>query len=90
MLACTTRSVSPTDAGEQLLKAVAPRFEEIKTGVAGPVKMGGGKPAGIVRISIGEHAVTIGLWPALRRVLPNHPDIRVEVVVSTVLIDIAA
>jgi DNA-binding transcriptional LysR family regulator len=89
LLARTTRSVSPTEAGERLLKAVAPRFEEIEAGLAGLAEMRG-KPAGTVRITVDEHAATSVLWPALRRVLPNHPDIRVEVVVSSVLIDIAA
>jgi DNA-binding transcriptional LysR family regulator len=89
LLARTTRSVAPTEAGDRILKAVGPRFEEIETGLAGLAEMRG-KPVGTVRITVDEHAATSVLWPALRRVLPDHPDIKVEVVVSSVLIDIAA
>ncbi len=89
LLSRTTRSVSPTEAGERLLKAVGPRFEEIEAGLAGLAEMRG-KPAGNLRITADEHAAPTVLWPALRRVLPDHPDIKVEVVVSSVLTDIVA
>ena len=89
LLSRTTRSVSPTEGGERLLKAVGPRFEEIEAGLAGLAEMRG-KPAGNLRITADEHAAPTVLWPALRRVLPDHPDIKVEVVVSSVLTDIVA
>lgn len=89
LLARTTRSVSPTEAGERLLRAVGPRFEQIEAGLAGLAEMRG-KPAGNLRITADEHAAPTVLWPALRRVLPDHPDIKVEVVVSSVLTDIVA
>ncbi|QGY01901.1 LysR family transcriptional regulator [Methylobacterium mesophilicum SR1.6/6] len=89
LLARTTRSVSPTEAGERLLRAVGPRFEEIEAGLASLAEMRG-KPAGNLRITADEHAAPTLLWPALRRVLPDHPDIKVEVVVSSVLTDIVA
>lgn len=89
LLARTTRSVSPTEAGERLLKAVGPRFEEIEAGLANLAEIRG-KPAGTVRITVDEHAAPTVLWPAVRRVLPDHPDIKVEVVVSSVLTDIVA
>ncbi len=89
LLARTTRSVSPTEAGERLLNAVGPRFEEIETGLAGLAELRG-KPAGTVRITADEHAANTVLWPALRQVLPEHPDIKVEVVVDNGLTDIVA
>jgi len=89
LLSRTTRSVAPTEAGERLLHTLGPRFEEIEAGLASLAEMRG-KPAGTVRITVDEHAATTVLWPALRRVLPDYPDIRVEVVVSSVLTDIVA
>ncbi len=89
LLSRTTRSVAPTEAGERLLHSLGPRFEEIEAGLASLAEMRG-KPAGTVRITVDEHAATTVLWPALRRVLPDHPDIMVEVVVSSVLTDIVA
>ena len=48
------------------------------------------RPAGTVRISAGEHAAHAVLQPALARLLPDHPDVRVEVIVDYGLIDIVA
>ncbi len=89
LLARTTRSVAPTEAGERLLNAVGPRFDEVEAGLAGLAEMRG-KPAGTVRVTADEHAARTVLWPALRRVLPDHPEIKVEVSVDYGLTDIAA
>src|SRR4051795_308447 len=75
LLARTARSVSPTEAGERLLKAVGPRFEEIEAGLAALADLRG-KPAGTVRITADEHAANTVLWPALRCLLPDYPDIK--------------
>jgi DNA-binding transcriptional LysR family regulator len=89
LLARTTRSVAPTEAGERLLKAVGPRFDEVGEGLASLAEMRG-KPAGTVHITADEHAARSVLWPALRRVLPDYPDIKVETVVDYGLTDIVA
>ncbi|MBB5764775.1 LysR family transcriptional regulator [Methylorubrum rhodesianum] len=89
LLARTTRSVAPTEAGERLLRAVGPRFDEVEAGLAGLAEMRG-KPAGTVRITADEHAARTVLWPALRRLLPDYPDIKVETVVDYGLTDIVA
>lgn len=89
LLARTTRSVSPTEAGERLLKGVAPRFAEIEAGLASLAEMRE-TPAGTVRISADEYAAEAVLWPALRRFLPSYPEIKVEVVVDYGLTDIVA
>jgi DNA-binding transcriptional LysR family regulator len=89
LLARTTRSVAPTDAGERLLRNVAPRLEEIDAELAGLTELRD-KPAGTLRITAGEHAATHLLWPALARLLPDHPGIKVEVDVDHRLIDIVA
>lgn len=85
----TTRSVTPTEAGDRLLQSVGPRFDEIEAEVAalGILRE---KPAGTVRISADEHSMATVLWPALRRMLPDYPDIHVEIVTDYTLTDIVA
>lgn len=89
LLARTTRSVAPTQAGEKLLRAVGPRFEEIDAALA-DLNALREKPAGTIRLTAGEHATDTILWPVLRRLLPDYPDITVEVVMDNGLIDIVA
>jgi DNA-binding transcriptional LysR family regulator len=48
------------------------------------------KPAGNIRITAGEHAAQAILWPALAKLLPNYPDIRVELIIDYGLTDIVA
>ena len=87
LLTRTTRSVSPTEAGERLLRTVAPRFAEIDAELAAVSELRD-KPAGTVRITSTENAAEAVLWPALQRVLPNYPDIKVEIVIDYGLTDI--
>ena len=89
LLTRTTRSVSPTEAGERLLRTVAPHFDEIEAEMAalGDLR---NKPSGNLRISTAEHAANTILWPKLAQFLPHYPDIKVEVTVNYGLIDIVA
>jgi DNA-binding transcriptional LysR family regulator len=48
------------------------------------------KPAGNIRITIGEHVAESILWPALGKLLPKYPDIKVELVIDYGLTDIVA
>ncbi|MDT8757680.1 LysR family transcriptional regulator [Sphingomonas psychrotolerans] len=85
----TTRSVTPTEAGERLMLSIGPRFDEIDAELAGLSALRD-KPAGLVRISADEHSMRMVLWPALRPVLRDYPDIRVEIVTDYTLTDIVA
>jgi DNA-binding transcriptional LysR family regulator len=89
LLARTTRSVAPTEAGERLLGALGPRFDEIEAEFAGLSELRD-KPAGTIRITSGEHAAEAILWPALAKLLPRYPDIKVELNVDYGLTDIVA
>lgn len=89
LLTRTTRSVAPTEAGIRLLETVGPRFEEIEAEIAALGELRG-KPAGTIRITAGEHAAVAGLQPALKRFLPDHPDIKVEIIVDYGLVDIVS
>src|SRR3981189_600300 len=89
LLTRTTRSVSPTEAGERLLQTVGHRFEEIEAELEALSALRD-KPAGTIRISAGEHAVDAILSPALMTFLPRYPDIKVEITIDHALTDIVA
>jgi DNA-binding transcriptional LysR family regulator len=89
LLTRTTRSVAPTQAGERLLHTIGPRFAEIDAELAALSDLRD-KPAGTIRITIGEHAAETILWPALAAFLPRYPDIKVELIVDYGLTDIVA
>jgi DNA-binding transcriptional LysR family regulator len=89
LLTRTTRSVAPTEAGERLLGGVSPRLEEIDAELAALSELRS-KPAGTIRITTGEHAAQSILWPALAKLLPDYPDIKVEIIVDYGLTDIVA
>src|SRR5688572_2533897 len=89
LLTRTTRSVSPTAAGERLLASVGSRFEEIEAELDALSALRD-KPAGTIRITAGEHAAYKVLTPALAKVLPGYPDIKIEVSVDYGFTDIVA
>ncbi|WP_175839374.1 LysR family transcriptional regulator [Burkholderia anthina] len=81
LLTRTTRSVSTTAAGEELLNTAAPRIDEIEAKLASLSDFRD-KPAGLVRITATDHAIDSVVWPKLRKVLRQYPDIRVEMTVD--------
>jgi DNA-binding transcriptional LysR family regulator len=89
LLTRTTRSVSPTDAGERLLNILAPRFEEIDAELAALSELRK-KPAGTIRITATDYAADTVLWPKLATFLPRFPDIKVELIIDHGLTDIVA
>jgi DNA-binding transcriptional LysR family regulator len=89
LLTRTTRSVAPTPAGERLLTTMGPLLDEIEAGMAALSEFRD-KPAGTIRITAGEHAAHTVLWPALERLLPDYPDIKVELDINNGLTDIVA
>ena len=89
LLTRTTRSVAPTEAGERLLRAAGPRLEEIEGELAALSELRD-KPSGTIRITAHDHAIRAVLWPALEKLLPDYPDIKVEIVIDYGLTDIVA
>jgi DNA-binding transcriptional LysR family regulator len=89
LLTRTTRSVAPTEAGERLVRTVGPRLEEIDAELAALTELRE-KPAGTLRITTGEHSAEAILWPALAKLLPRFPDIKVELIIDYGLTDIVA
>jgi DNA-binding transcriptional LysR family regulator len=85
----TTRSVAPTVGGERLLRTLRPAFDQIKTELSALGELRD-KPAGSIRITANGHAADTILWPAIARILPNYPDVKVEIDVDYGLTDIVA
>ena len=85
----TTRSVTPTQAGERLLVSIGPKFEEMDVELAALGELRE-RPAGNLRITATEHAAESILIPALSRIVPRYPDIKVEVVIDYGLANIVA
>jgi len=87
LLTRTTRSVAPTEAGEQLLMRLTPHLLEIEQELTA-LRDRRDRPAGNIRLSAGEHAMSAVLWPVLKPFMAHYPDINIEVTVDNGLTDI--
>ena len=77
LLTRTTRNVAPTEAGERLRQSLAPRIAEIEADIAALMAFRD-KPSGTVKITLSDHALESVVWPKLRPLLVDYPDIKVE------------
>jgi DNA-binding transcriptional LysR family regulator len=89
LLSRTTRSESPTEAGEQLLQAIAPRFAHIEVELAAVVDLGD-KVAGTIRITTTDHPADTILRPRLAPLLREYPGLKVEISIDYGMTDIVA
>lgn len=89
LLTRTTRSVSPTAAGERLAQAIGHRLDEIETELDALTELRD-KPAGTVRITCGDHVIHTTLLPKLTPLLLQYPDVKVEFDVNYGFRDIVA
>jgi len=89
LLTRTTRSVSPTAAGERLLRNVGPRIAEIEAELVALTELRE-KPSGTIRITATEYATDAVLLPKLAKLLSEYPDIKLEIVSDYGLTDIVA
>lgn len=89
LFARTTRSVSPTPAGERLLALIGPSMGQIESGLEQITALRD-KPAGTIRLTADEYAVHSVLQPAIARFLPEYPDIRIELTIDYGLADIVS
>ena len=87
LLTRTTRSVSPTEAGDRLLRNIGPRFEEIEIELEALSELRE-RPAGTIRLTASDHAYKSVLSPKLAKLLPDYPDVTVEVFIDNALTDI--
>ena len=89
LLIRTTRSVSPTQAGERLLGTIGLHFDQIHAEIEGLNSLRD-HPAGTVRITTGNHAAKAILLPAITTFLSDYPDVNVEISVDPGFVDIVA
>src|SRR5688500_412929 len=87
LLTRTTRAVAPTEAGERLLDRIGPHLDQIEIEVDALNELRQ-TPAGTVRIVAPDYAISSILWPKLKKFLPTHPDIKVELLLDNGLTDI--
>nr|WP_300313697.1 LysR family transcriptional regulator [Halomonas sp.] len=87
LLARTTRSVSPTEAGERLIHSLGPCFEEIQSGLSSLNELRD-TPSGTIRITTSGLAADTILMPKLTPFLAEYPDIQVELKIDDGLSDI--
>ncbi len=87
LLTRSTRSVAPTEAGEQLFMRLSPHLLEIEQELTA-LRDTRDRPAGNIRLTAGEHAMSAVLWPVLKPFMAQYPDINVEVTVDDGLTDI--
>src|ERR1700743_2548217 len=89
LLARTTRSVAPTEAGEHLLRNVGPHFAQIEAKLDVLADFGA-KPPGTIKRASTETAAASVLWPAFRGLLADYPGIHIEVSIDNGPTDIVA
>lgn len=82
ILTRTTRNVGLTDAGRRLLETIAPRMAEIEIEIAALSEYRE-KPSGTIRLTLSDHALNAVVWPKLRTVLAEYPDIKVEMILDS-------
>lgn len=89
LLIRTTRSVAPTEAGEQIVRTLSPVLMELDSGLSA-IRERAGRPSGSFRITATDHAVRCYLIPGFAKLLPDHPEIHVEVAIDYGLADVVA
>jgi DNA-binding transcriptional LysR family regulator len=89
LLTRTTRSVSPTDAGERLLQTLRPALADIEFKLAALMELRE-RPAGLVRLTASIHAARTVLWSVISRIMLENPDIEIELNVEAGFVDIVA
>lgn len=89
LLTRTTRSVSPTEAGERLRQTISSSFDHIDNELSLLTKLRD-SPAGTVRINASSHAIRQILLPKLQKLTQLYPDINVELTANSGMVDIVA
>ncbi len=89
LLTRTTRSVTRTEAGEKLLREIAPLLDEINAHLSAVSDLRD-RPAGTVRITADEFAARYVLWPKLLPLMDAYPEITIELTTDYGLTDIVA
>lgn len=83
----TTRSVSPTEAGERLLARLTPALRDLDQALD-EVSDDRGRPSGTLRINVNESAARMLLDAVIPQFLERHPDMALDLVAEGRLVDI--
>ena len=89
LLARTTRSVAPTDAGEQLFTRLKPAFDDVQQAVD-QVSSLRDRPAGRVRLLLPRSAAMIALVPRLAQLARDYPEVVLDVTTDNSRVDLVA
>ena len=81
LLARTTRNVAPTGAGERLLRAIAPLFDQIAAEVDALGELRD-TPRGTIRVTCTDDQIELCLRPMLAEFLKTYPEITLELYVD--------
>ena len=89
LLARTTRSVAPTEAGEELLRSLRPALSDVRAALG---KLAGmrGRPAGRVRLIVSPLAASSVLGPKLEQFARTYPDVVLDVTTEEHRVDLVA
>ena len=85
----TTRRVSLTEAGEDLLRRVGPAIEDLGAAVD-QVRQRRGRPSGIVRLHSFRIAADLFIAPALRALSERCPDVVLDLTLDDEVVDVVA
>ncbi len=87
LLTRTTRSVTPTEAGNQLVDTLRPAFDDIEARL-GSLNELRSHPAGTIRLTTSRTAARDILMPAANGLMAEYPDVNIEIIVDHRLIDL--
>ncbi|MGA1802513.1 LysR family transcriptional regulator [Rhizobium sp. HT1-10] len=85
----TTRSVTPTDAGERLMDRLAPAFNDVAAALD-QINSSDSNPAGTLKLNVPSIVARYVLPDLLGRFMVLYPDIRLEVAADDSFIDVLA
>lgn len=88
LLTRTTRSVSPTEAGQRLADTLRPAFDGIEQQLTALNAMRG-QPSGTIRLTASRTAARRIVLPVASRLMADHPEVNVEISVDSRFVDIA-
>ncbi|QPT11217.1 LysR family transcriptional regulator [Sphingomonas paucimobilis] len=85
----TTRSVAPTEAGQDLLHRLRPAIAEVDEAVR-DVTAFQQRPRGRVRINLPRAAAELVIMPKLKAFRDAYPDVRVDLAIDDAITDVVA
>ena len=85
----TTRSVAPTEAGEQLLARLRPAIVDLDVALS-DLDARRDRPAGRVRVTAHRTAALHTVMPGMARFAAEYPDVQIELAIQDGFVDIVA